>query len=54
MVAAGPTRGGTRGTLYPGPAGSGAREDESTHAKIYFGQAQINGRFLHLQRCWQF
>jgi len=42
--------GGTRGTLYPRPVGSGAREDGSTHAKIFCNQAQIGGCFIHLQR----
>jgi len=32
--------GSTKGTLYPGPVGTGARADESTHAKFFFNQAQ--------------
>jgi len=32
--------GGTRGTTYPGPAGTGARENESTHAQFLFEQGQ--------------
>jgi len=36
----GPTRGDTTGTLYPGPAGAGTREDVSTHATIFRNQAQ--------------
>jgi len=43
-------KGGTRGTMYPGPVGSGAQEDESMQAKMFCNQAQIDGRFLHLQR----
>jgi len=35
-----PTRGGTKGTSYPGPAGTGAREYESTHDKLFCNQAQ--------------
>ena len=48
--------GGTRGTLYLGPVRSGAREGESTQAKIFCNQAQINGRFADQQRwyCNQF
>ena len=45
--------GGTRGTLYPGLIGSGAREDKRTHVKIFCDQAQIDGRILHLQH-WKF
>jgi len=29
-----------RGTLYPGPSGTGAGEDESTQAKFFCNQAQ--------------
>jgi len=32
--------GGTRGTLYPDPVGTEAREDECTHAKFFCKQAQ--------------
>jgi len=36
----GPTRGGTRGTLYPGPKSNGAQEYESAHVKFFYNQAQ--------------
>ena len=39
-LAAGSKRGGTSGTLCPGPVGTGAREDESAHAKFFFNQAK--------------
>ena len=31
---------GTRGTSYPGPVGTSAREDKSTKAKFFCNQAQ--------------
>jgi len=40
QLSSGPTRGGTRGTSYPGPGGTGARKNESTHAKFSYNQAQ--------------
>jgi len=33
-------QGGTRDTSYPGPGGTEAREDESTHANLFCNQAQ--------------
>ena len=35
---AGPTRGGTRGTLYPGPVPTRAQEDGSTHITSFCNQ----------------
>jgi len=35
----GPTSGGTRGALYPGPAGTVARESLSAHDQFFCNQA---------------
>lgn len=40
MLLPGPTRGGTRGTSYPGPVGTRAREHESAHIKFFCNQTQ--------------
>ena len=39
-LSSGPTRGGTKGTSYPGPVGTGTREDKSAQAKFFCNQAQ--------------